>query len=55
MPDDYFPMKQAQSVAEFMKCTVQEAMKLAKENGALYDTVWVFARAEAMAERIKGR
>lgn len=51
------PMKQAQGVAQFMNCSVMEALKLATDNGALYDEVAIYVRAESLADHImqKGR
>lgn len=58
-PDFYYPLKQAQGVAEFMRCTVAEALKLAETDGELFNNVLIAIRAEKLVtqqrERERGR
>lgn len=55
MPDNYYPLKQAQGVAQFMSCSVQEAIKLAKDDGALFNEVVMMVRAENIAREWRER
>lgn len=42
-------MKQAQGVAQFMNCSVQDAIKLSHEDGTTFNNVVMMVRAENIA------
>jgi len=48
LPDFYYPLKQAQGVAQFMNCSVQDAIKLAQADGETFNNVILTVRAEKL-------
>jgi hypothetical protein len=43
-------LKQAQGVAQFMNCALQDAIKLAKEDGDRFNEVVMIVRAENLID-----